>query len=169
MAQGSGGWNVIAQQTLFGTRDFKPGAGQTLWNDGWDGYPAARQRLITSLQRHAVANPVVLGGDVHENWVGHVKADYTQADSANIGVEFCGTGITARSSGNSKIAERLAENPHFIYAEAERKGYGVVDITPRQLTTRLRVVDDVTRKDTRIETLAQFVVPVSQSTVQRVA
>ncbi|MES2949691.1 MAG: alkaline phosphatase D family protein [Pseudomonadota bacterium] len=169
LAQGSGGWNVIAQQTLFGTRDVKPGAGQTLWNDGWDGYPAARQRLTASLQRHAVANPVVLGGDVHENWVGHVKADYTQPDSANIGVEFCGTSITSRSGGNSKIAERLAENPHFIFAEAEHKGYGVVDITPQQLTTRLRVVDDVARKDTRVTTLAQFVVPAGQSMVQRVA
>ena len=40
--------------------------------------PRAR-RLTQSLQRHQVANPVLFGGDVHENWVGHVKADYAQA------------------------------------------------------------------------------------------
>jgi hypothetical protein len=33
----------------------------------------------------------------------------------------------------------------------------------------LRVVDDVTRKDTRIETLAQFVVQAGTPHVQRVA
>jgi len=73
-----------------------------------------------------------------------------------VGVEFCGTSITSRSGGNSKLTERLAENPHFVFADAQRKGYGVVEFTPRQLTTTLRVVDDVTLKHTRIETLASF-------------
>ena len=169
LAQGSPGWNVIGQQTLFGTRNFKAGATQSLWNDGWDGYPAARQRLTASLQSHRVANPVMLGGDVHENWVGHVLADYAKPDSVRLGVEFCGTGITSRGGGNANIAARLAENPHFVFADGERKGYGVVDITPQQLTTTLRVVDDVTRKDTRIDTLAQFVVQAGKPGVQRVA
>lgn len=160
-------WNVLGQQTLFGQRDFKPGPGQTLWNDGWDGYPAARTRLTDSLRRHAVANAVLLGGDVHENWVGHVKADYADASSPAVGVEFCGTSITSRSSGNARTAERLAENPHFVFADAQRKGYGVVEFTPRQLTTTLRVLDDVTRRDTRIETLASFTVLAGRPVVEK--
>jgi alkaline phosphatase D len=55
-------WNVLGQQTVFGQRDFKPGSGQTLGNDGWDGYAAARSRLTWGLQQHHVANPVILGG-----------------------------------------------------------------------------------------------------------
>jgi len=152
------GWNVLGQPTLFGQRDFQAGPGQTFWNDGWDGYPAARTRLTDALRQHAVANPVILGGDVHENWVGHVKADYADPSSASVGVEFCGTSITSRSGGNAKTAERLAENPHFVFADALRKGYGVAEFTPTQLTTSLRVVDDVTRQDTKIETLARFTV-----------
>ena len=71
------GWNVVGMQTLFGQRDFKAGPGESFWNDGWDGYPAARGRLIASIAQAAtLANPVLLGGDVHQNWVGHVKADY---------------------------------------------------------------------------------------------
>ena len=169
LAQGSSGWNLIAQQTLFGTRNFGSSAGQTVWNDGWDGYPAARQRVTAALQQHRVANPVLLGGDVHENWVGHVKADYRQPDSATLGVEFCGTSITSRGGGNAKTAERLAKNPHFIFADAERRGYGVVEITPQQLTTTLRVVDDVRHRDSSIETLAQFVVQAGKPAVQRIA
>ena len=127
-------WNVLGQQTLFGQRDFRPGPGQSLWNDGWDGYPAARTRLTDSLRRHSVANAVLLDGDVHENWVGHVKADYADAASSSVAVEFCGTSITSRSGGNAKTAERLAENPHFVFADAQRKGYGVAEFTPKQLT-----------------------------------
>ncbi|MEO7954683.1 MAG: alkaline phosphatase D family protein [Polaromonas sp.] len=161
-------WNVLGQQTLLGQRDFRAGPGQILWNDGWDGYSAARGRLTDSLQKNAVANPVVLGGDVHENWVGEVKADYADAGSATIGVEFCGTSITSRSGGNDKTAVRLAENPHFLFADAERKGYGVIDLTPQRLTTRLRVVDDVRRPDAAIETLASFTVEAGRPVVERV-
>jgi alkaline phosphatase D len=167
-AREPGVWNVVGQQTAFGQRDDQPGPGQSLWNDGWDGYSMARRRLTDSIRQQALPNPVLLGGDVHENWVGHVKADYTDAASPSVGVEFCGTSITSRSGGNSKLAKRLAENPHFVFAESQRKGYGVVEFTPTQLTTTLRVVDDVTRKDTAIETLARFVVPAGQAVIEKV-
>jgi alkaline phosphatase D len=158
-------WNVIAQSTLFGSRDNSPNQDQAFFNDGWDGYAPARKRLTDALQKHAVNNPVLLGGDVHENWLGYVKADYSQTSDAQaapaIGVEFCGTSITspAGSSAVEKTAERLTENPHFVFADAKRRGYGMVEFTAKQLTTNLRVVDDVKLKTTKVETLAQFVVP----------
>jgi alkaline phosphatase D len=162
-------WNVIAQQTIFGRRDYKLGAGYSLWNDGWDGYSASRQSMTQSMQNHALKNPVLLGGDTHENWVGHVMADAYKDDSAKIGVEFCGAGITARSAGNSKLAARLAENPHFVFADSERKGYGVVEFTAKQIQTELRVVDDVRQQQTKIETLAKFTVEAGVPQVQRTA
>jgi alkaline phosphatase D len=161
-------WNMVAQQTIFGRRDYKLGAGLSLWNDGWDGYSAARQRMTQSMQSNALKNPVLIGGDVHENWVGHVMADAYKDDSAKIGVEFCGAGITARSAGNSKLAGRLAENPHFIFADSERKGYGVVEFTAKQIQTELRVVDDVRQVQTKVETLAKFAVEAGVPQVQRV-
>ena len=167
LANAGPGWTVIGQQTLFGQLDARPGPGRLLWNDGWDGYPAARTRITQSLQRHHVANPVLLGGDMHENWVGHVKADYERADSTALGVEFCGTSITSRSNGDARTAELLAENPHFIFRDNERKGYGIADFTPARLEVALRVVDDVTRRDTRIETLARFAVEAGRAKVER--
>jgi alkaline phosphatase D len=166
-AGGGTHWTVIGQQTLFGQRA-RRGAGQFLWNDGWDGYSAARKRLTDALQRHRVANPVLLGGDVHENWVGHVKADYARPDSATVGVEFCGTSITSRSGRKGTIpAALLAENPHFVFADSQRRGYGVCEFTPTHLMTSLRVVDDVRRKDAGIETLARFVVEAGRRQVEQ--
>ena len=165
-AQGGATWTVVGLQTLFGPRDFLPGAGRKLWNDGWDGYAAARRRFTETLQRHRTPNPVLLGGDVHENWVGHVKADYARADSAAIGVEFCGTSITSRSV-DYDVAPVLAENPHFVFADNKRKGYGVVEFTPQRLTTTLRVVDDVTRPESKIETLAAFTVEAGHARIEK--
>jgi alkaline phosphatase D len=166
--QGGGVWNVLGQQSLFGQRDNRPGEGQTFWNDGWDGYSAARTRMTNALQKNAVKNPVFLGGDVHENWVGYVKSDYAQTTaakaSATIGVEFCGTSITSPSSSNvARTTALLAENPHFVFADARYRGYGVVEFTPHQITTTLRGVDDVKQKTTKVATTAQFVVPAAST------
>ena len=170
--QGSGVWNVIGQPSLFGMRDNKPGEGQLLWNDGWDGYSAARTRMTDTLQRSSVKNAVFLGGDVHENWVGHVKSDYAQTAAAKasvaIGVEFCGTSISSPSGSVARTPARLAENPHFVFADAAHRGYGVVEFTSKQLTTTLRVVDDVKQKTTKVATLAQFVVPAGKSVIEKV-
>jgi alkaline phosphatase D len=167
-------WNVLAQSTLFGLRDNNPGEGQSFFNDGWDGYAPARKRLTDDLQKHAVQNAVMLGGDVHENWVGYLKADYSQTAAAQaapaIGVEFCGTSITstAGSSAVEKTPERLAENPHFVFADAKFRGYGVVEFTGKQLKTSLRVVDNVRAQHTAVSTLAQFVVTAGRSVIARV-
>jgi len=123
--------------------------------------------MTQSMQSNALKNPVLIGGDVHENWVGHVMADAYKDDSAPVGVEFCGAGITARAGGNSKIAERLKENPHFVFADGERKGYGVVEFTSKQIQTELRVVDDVRQPITKIETLAKFAVEAGLPKLQR--
>jgi alkaline phosphatase D len=161
-------WNVIGQQSLFGQRDFRPGPDRFFWNDGWDGYAPARSRLCKALGGNKVPNPVLLGGDVHENWVGHVKADYANPASENLGVEFCGTSVTSRSGNSAKTREWLAENPHFIFANTERKGYGVVDFTPGRLTTRLRAMDQVGDRDGRIETLASFEVQAGRPVLEPV-
>jgi hypothetical protein len=44
----------------------------------------------------------------------------------------------------------------------------VVEISPTQLKTTLRVVSDVTRQDASIDTLAQFLVVSGRSVVERI-
>jgi alkaline phosphatase D len=167
LARGGAAWTVIGQSTLFGQRDFAPGPGRLLWNDGWDGYPAARRRLVEALQKSGAANPVLLGGDVHENGGGHVKADYERPESASVGVEFGGTSISSRTSRPETIAVRLAENPHFVYAEADHRGYGLAEFTRERLQVTLRGVEDVTRRDSGVGTRARFEVEAGRAVVQR--
>ena len=160
-------WTLLGQSTVFGQRDLHSGPGRVLWNDGWDGYPVARARVQAALHRHRTPNPVLLGGDVHENWVGHVKADYDDPRSAALGVEFCGTSISSRSTQPERIAERLAENPHFVHADSLRRGYGLATFTPGRLQVQLRSIDDVTRRETKVATEAAFVVEAGRPVVEK--
>ena len=76
-------WNLLAQQTLmarYSWSDPADGAG-TYWTDGWDGYPAARKRLLDAIVQRKVPGAVVLGGDVHSNYVADLKADFDDAAS----------------------------------------------------------------------------------------
>jgi alkaline phosphatase D len=160
-------WNVLGQSTLFGQRDNKVGQGQSFYNDGWDGYAPARSRLTDALQKSAVQNPVMLGGDVHENWVGHVKADYANPSSAAVGVEFCGTSISSRAGRTSSTEALVSENPHFVYADAVHRGYGVAEFTPRKLQVQLKGLMDVTRQDSAAKALATFTVEAGKSVIQQ--
>ena len=99
-----------------------------------------------------------------------MRKQLTAQAAPAIGVEFCGTSITspAGSAAVEKTPERLAENPHFVFADAKRRGYGIIEFTAKQLTTTLRVVDDVRAKTTTPNTLAQFAVPTGRAVIERV-
>jgi alkaline phosphatase D len=84
-----------------------------------------------------------------------------------VGVEFCGTSISSRSNGADKVAERLAENPHFVFGDAQYRGYGLAEFTPAGLTTTLRAVRDATRPDSEVFTLARFNVAEGRPLVER--
>jgi alkaline phosphatase D len=111
---------------------------------------------------------VFVGGDIHQNWVGHVKADFTNPESKTLATEFCGTSLTSGGGDNDdKLKDRLANNPHFVFADAQKRGYGVVELTPKRLTTTLRVVDDVRIQNTTVSSLAQFMVDSATTQIQR--
>ncbi len=149
-------WSVIAQQTLFSHRHYPSG---TVSTDSWDGYPAARARLLQSVARHPPRNAVLLGGDIHQNYVCRVHADMARPESPVVASEFCGTSISSRSgTTQDKVDAVVRHNPHVLLARCDQRGYGVADITPQRCTTTLRVVDDPMRADSTVNTLAQFVV-----------
>lgn len=162
-------WNLLLQSTLFSPRRIPFMGGVRTWNDGWDGYPAARARLIQQLVGQEVAGPVLLGGDVHENWAVNVPAGTgdSEADRRCVASEFVATGITMTSFFPKKTAEIQAANPHAVYADGGQAGYGLVDITPRQLKVQFRSVDSVANPDPGISTAASFVVEAGQPRVQR--
>ena len=159
-------WTLIVQETRFG-QTINRGKNPSVSNDAWDGYPGTRKRLVDALQATRAPNPVMLGGDVHSNWVGHIKADYNKPESANVGVEFTGTSISSNCNSAENIPKRAEQNPHFVFGDGFRRGYGVVELTPKLLTTNLRVVTDVTREDAGIETLAQFFVENGKSLLHK--
>jgi alkaline phosphatase D len=162
-------WNIIGQQSLLGQRNFNTQGGVTYSNDGWDGYPLARQRLIDSMIQSNLRNPVVMSGDIHQNWVGHILSDFHVPTRASVGVEFCGTSITSLvNMSQEKVDQVLRVNPHFIFANTEYRGYGVAEFNTQGLRTTLRAIADATDPLSSVRTLAEFGVESDKPSVKQI-
>lgn len=79
----------------FSQVDHQAGETKVLPMDGWDGYSAERNELVEFLQKQHIANPIVLTGDVHTNWVFDIKSDFDNPNSTTVGAEFAGTSVTS--------------------------------------------------------------------------
>ena len=106
-------WNVVAQQTLMARFTWLDPAigGGGYWTDGWDGYAPARNRLLGTVAAKKVPGVVVLGGDVHSNYVADLKADYDDPRSPIVASEFCGTSISSLSLALFSVAVRTVCAP----------------------------------------------------------
>ncbi|WP_035878390.1 alkaline phosphatase [Cupriavidus sp. amp6] len=161
-------WSAIAQQTIFSRRNYKAPPEEAFHSDTWDGYPAARQRLLDSIAAAAPRNSVFIGGDIHQHYACNVLADFSDPSSRVIASEFCTTSIASASGSSMQSVENImAQNPHIVHARPDRRGYTVVEATPARWAATLRAVEDVTRADSPVGTQAAFVVEDRRPGVQR--
>lgn len=151
-------WNFIAQQTRFTPSNYQHGSGKRFSVDSWDGFPESRLRLIQALQTSKAINPVIIGGDIHQNWVAHVHVDPYNVDSPIIASEFTGTSISSRGIDQSSAERILTSNPHCILANSTYRGYGLLDVSPNKMEVALRVVSDVNDPYTSVRNLAEYMV-----------
>ena len=158
LGRSSARWNLLAQQTPMAQFDQKPGPGRRAWTDGWDGYPAARRRLLDFLVNRKIANPVVLGGDVHSFNVNDLKLDFDDPASPVVASEFVGTSITSQAWPQERLSPMLPDNPHMKLVDSRYRGYVRAELTAQRLRVDLRAMESVTNPDAGCSTLASFIV-----------
>ncbi|KAL6748397.1 PhoD-like phosphatase-domain-containing protein [Haematococcus lacustris] len=79
-------WKVLGQQIVFAPAwRFTNGAINT---DGWDGYAAERERILDTIEQHAIDNVVVLTGDVHSSFAMDVPREQFKAYEPETGVGY---------------------------------------------------------------------------------
>jgi alkaline phosphatase D len=170
-------WQLLAQQTLMGSCTLpleaknwvRPEApaivqratanavaasevGLPLNLDAWDGYPAARDRLLRSAL-DADSNLLVLTGDSHNGW-----AYDLDLGGAPAGVEFAGQSVTSPGLEGYATAAAPADvergfrarNPALKWMDASRRGYLTLSLTPDRATGEWLSLDTVRTRSTKI-------------------
>ncbi len=155
-------WNIVAQQTPMAQSSqlpLKTPGGGRFWNDGWDGYPVARDRLFESLRASQADNPIILSGDVHTFYATDLRPDFNRAVSSRnpvIATEFCGTSVTSGSRSQARTLEYVDMNPHVKYGRSDKRGFMLIEITPAATSTIFVGLDNVRDPNTRATRLATF-------------
>ncbi|EKE78166.1 alkaline phosphatase D family protein [Oceanibaculum indicum] len=153
-----GRWTLVAQQTLVSELDREPGPGKAYALDGWDGYVASRDRLLSAIETHRPANPLVIGGDVHAFWVSDLKKDFQNPASPTLATEVVCTSVSSQGPSAKTMQAGREDNPHIRYGRGDKRGYASLELTPKQALFGLEAVDSVERPDGTVSRLASFAV-----------
>ncbi len=136
--------------------------------DAWDGYPAARARLLAAAQKNA-ANLIVFAGDSHNAWAFDLANDGRPA-----GVEFAthsvsSPGFETYLSGvaPSALAKALVgANPGLRWCETSQRGYTHVTLTPREAVAEWRFTVPVTSRAPKLASTSRARVPAGANRLQ---
>ncbi len=160
-------WKFLGQGVMFAQLKLQgapnaQGGGVFLNTDQWDGYNPARNRVYAAIKaagnRAPVDNVVVLTGDIHSSWAADLAQDPHNRDVAAGGydpatgagasaVEFVGTSVSSPgvdTDSNGAIAGTLRLiNPHFKYINLHKRGYMLLDVTPKRVVCEFWHIDTV--------------------------
>ncbi len=159
-------WNLTAEGTVIAYIDEQPGPGEQFWTDGWNGYPAARRRLLESTVRSGATNPVFFSGDIHAFLAANLQREPTDPESHVVASEFTTTSITSQALPQAQLDSRRQENPAIQWANSERRGYLRLDLDRNRLLVDLVAMESVTRPDAGRSIQASFVVEAGQPGVK---
>jgi alkaline phosphatase D len=118
--------------------------------DSWDGYPAARARVLRAAQR-AASNLVVLAGDSHNAWGNNLSIDGKPA-----GVEFATHSVTSpgfesllRGATPGELAAALRKaNPSLAFSDTSQRGYTSIQFTPDAVTGSFHFLRTIRERST---------------------
>ncbi len=158
LADSDATWNVVAQQTIVTKVAVPLGADEGVNLDQWDGYPAARRRLVDQLRE--VDNPVVITGDIHASGVGVVTDDPDDASTPAVVPELVGTSISSTFPPDlvALVEAAAAASPGIRYVEPRQRGYVVCEVTPDALDAAFRYVATTAEPQAAVTTGARWVI-----------
>lgn len=154
-------WNLLGQQTLMNEVVTPNGL---VSNDGWDGYAQTRRRVLEGWRDHKVANPVVLGGDVHTFFAADLALE---PGGAPIASEFVGGSIASLGRSATVVRGMMNINPQIRFGDGDTRGYGRADITAKDCTVTFRGVESALVPTSPVRDLARFVVQDGVKGLQR--
>ncbi len=157
-ATASARWDVLGQQVFFSELLYPRPEGLVSPLDSWNGYVAARQRVVQMFTDRP-RNLVVLTGDVHNHYAANLPAG-AGPDGRPAGAEFVTTSVTSGGDGQESTPfydELLRQNPNVRFSN-NRRGYLLCDVSDTRWQTQYRVVPYVTRPGSPVETRRTFIV-----------
>jgi alkaline phosphatase D len=146
-------WQLIGQQVMFAP--ITPAGFDVQNPDSWDGYPAARRRLLDLFAAER-ANVVILTGDMHSSWAMDVPREavgayQSRTGTGSLAVEFVTPAVSSPplfTSPNIRDGARVLRMalPHLKYLDGDHRGYTLLDVTHERVVAEFHHVATVSQR-----------------------
>lgn len=154
-------WQVLAQQVMMMDLDRTPGEGSNQNTDSWAGYRSPRERVLRHIKDARLRSAIILTGDEHQNYAGHVHLDGKRPEAEPVANEFVATSITSGGDGEDQRQQTIAiqqENPASLKWHNSQRGYVMCDVNANTWLTEFKTIDRVTTREGVLGTRQRMVV-----------
>jgi alkaline phosphatase D len=160
-------WNVLASTVPVAPFVMADGPYRRAYVASWDGYPAARQRLLSGLRAAGIGNVVVLSGDVHSSWIMDLR-ERADDPASLIGTEIVATSLSSDCPRalSDPMTANVSHNPHVRFFDVDRRGYVLNTVDRDHWRAALKFVDDVKVKGGTTRTGKQVVIAAGRPGIQ---
>lgn len=158
LASSTSAWRLIGQTTQLAPGGFGTPFGPLLYSDGWDAFPAARERLMAAIAQPRVPDVVVLGGDVHRHLAANLRLHPGDRSSPIIASELIGSSITSKGLSEALNQWMRSSNPDILHARSDERGYALIDLNAQRLRCDFRATAHPVKADSVLHTQASFVI-----------
>jgi alkaline phosphatase D len=158
LARSGAQWNLFAQGTLMAYANEGEAGKDAFRSDTWNGYQAARERMMSAIAATRARNPVVLGGDIHAFVVSNLHRTAQDRQSPILASELVATSISAEGSSQEGLDRMRRQNPNIVFANSAKRGYLRLDVSAERLQADLVGMDSVTDVNAGASTYARYVI-----------
>lgn len=167
LAASSRRWKLLGQGTQISSGRVDTPVGRRFHTDGWDGYPAARERLLRAIAEPKLTDVLCLGGDVHRHVAAQLRLRPNDAESPIVASEFVCSSVTTRGLSEAMMELMRASNPDMLHGRSDERGYALLDITPQTVTCEFRATPFPAQAEARLTSQAKFCVESGRAGVLR--
>lgn len=171
LENGTAQWKILGQQVMFGhfenEADGMPGVYRPINLDQWDGYAAARSRMLDVFE--TVDDVIVLTGDIHSSWVmdltpvPHTDGYDPATGDGSVAVEFVTSAVTSPGIvgpiGDTLATIAMEQNSHIHYVNLGQRGYFILDLTADRAQADYFLLDGVQVDEGAQEWAVSYEVP----------
>ena len=158
LAASTKAWKFIVQTTQISPSGLTGRFGSLLYGDGWDAFPAARERLMAAIAQPRVPDVVCLGGDVHRHVAANLRLQPADLQSPIVASEIVTSSITSPGLSEFITQWMKAVNPDLLHLRSDGRGFVLLDVTPQQVACEFRATPHPVRADSRLSTQARYVI-----------
>jgi alkaline phosphatase D len=160
-------WNLLGQGVVMAYVTEEPRPARLFWTDSWNGYHAARARLLRQLHDTRVSNPVVLSGDIHSFVAADLHLEPADPTTPCVASELVTTSITSQPPSEALLRKYSEYNPNVLLANGASRGYVRLDVSPARLQADFVALATVRQPQSSASVLASFAIESGRPGLER--